>query len=414
MNESLHEENTQVEEGLNLLEIVRLLLRKIKLLFIVVCIGGMLGGIFGVWRTIDMKYYGTTVEFYVNPEKPASVGSSSNNAANAVGSQYGVYGAYGRHVMDAIIKLLGSESFTEQLMLEENGLPNMELYPKLDQEKYDNAVEANTAAEKAWAEAAVFDPDRTAAWDALEKAWDNAGQSNAFSEAAYKKLINNAQGDNVPEYIKELMEAYDAFTSIDQKRNDAIKKATNIQKSTDATIELLLEEWRETPMYSKNLERYREAITYSYLEDDADLDDANNLARSFIYVNINVLNDEEFAKDVLARVKSAVPDYIEQNMIVPTDYEGTSCTRITRTDNIHRTNPNYRTKQTIKYAILAAILTGAVASILIIFLDMQDKRLRDYEMLSKKLQVPVLGIIPTIEEMNQAVENKLNEQRREK
>ena len=111
MKESLHEENMQAEEGLSLIEIIRLLLRKIKLLFIVVCIGGILGGTFGLWKTIDMKYYGTTVEFYVNPEKPSDLGSSSNSAANST-SQYGVYGAYGRHVMDAIVKLLDSESFT--------------------------------------------------------------------------------------------------------------------------------------------------------------------------------------------------------------------------------------------------------------------------------------------------------------
>lgn len=108
------EENLQNEEGISLIDIIRLLLQKIKLLIIVVLIGGLCGGIFGVWHTIDMKYFGTSIEFYVNPEKPSEVGSSTNSAANAVGSQYGVYGAYGRHVMDAIVKLLASESFTEQ------------------------------------------------------------------------------------------------------------------------------------------------------------------------------------------------------------------------------------------------------------------------------------------------------------
>ena len=93
-------------------------------------------------------------------------------------------------------------------------------------------------------------------------------------------------------------------------------------------------------------------------------------------------------------------------MIVPTDYEGTSCTRITRTDNIERTNPNYRRNQSIKYAILAAVAAGVIAAVLIIIIDAQDKRLRDHEVIARKFKVPVLGIIPSIDEMNQAAEVK--------
>jgi capsular polysaccharide biosynthesis protein len=93
-------------------------------------------------------------------------------------------------------------------------------------------------------------------------------------------------------------------------------------------------------------------------------------------------------------------------MIVPTDYEGTSCTRITRNDDIQRTNPNFRRNQSIKYALLAAAAAGVIAAVLVIILDAQDKRLRDHEVITRKLKVPVLGIIPTIDEMNQAADTK--------
>lgn len=405
MKESLHEENMQAEEGLSLIEIVRLLLRKIKLLFIVVCIGGILGGTFGLWKTIDMKYYGTTVEFYVNPEKPSDLGSSSNSAANST-SQYGVYGAYGRHVMDAIVKLLGSESFTEQLMLEEDGLPSTKIYPNLNETKYTNAVNAKKATTAAWATAATFDQPRAMALDYLEQCWDAAGQVGSFSETAYKKLLD---AGTAPDFLKV---AYEDFVKKDNERNDALEDASKAQKENDKVVEILLDEWRGTSTYAYNLARYQEAVSYSYLGKDEDIDDANNLARSFIYVSISVLNDEEFAIDALERVKKTVPEYIEQNMIVPTDYEGTSCTRITRTDGIRRTNPNYRRNQTIKYAFLAAVAAGVIASVLIIILDAQDKRLRDHEIITRKLKVPVLGIIPTIEEMNQALDAKNKQQRR--
>ena len=396
------EENLQNEESLSLIDIIRLLLQKIKLLIIVVLIGGLCGGIFGVWHTIDMKYFGTSIEFYVNPEKPSEVGSSTNSAANAVGSQYGVYGAYGRHVMDAIVKLLASESFTEQLMLEEDGLPSTEIYSNLSETKYANAQAAMKAAEDAWAVAATKDAPRALALENLEECWTAAGQSGSFNEAKYKKMLLS-DDEEVPQF---LITAYEAFKAADTQRNDAVAQATKVQNEASKVVEILLDEWRETDKYETDLNRFQKAVTYSYLGDDEDIEDANNLARSFIYVNINVLNDEAFAKDLLTRVKRAVPEYVEKNMIVPTDYEGTSCTRITRTDNIERTNPNYRRNQSIKYAILAAVAAGVIAAVLIIIIDAQDKRLRDHEVIARKFKVPVLGIIPSINEMNQAAEVK--------
>ena len=80
-------EEMQQEEGLNILEIIRILLQKIKLLILVVIIGAVCGACFGYWRYADVKNYGTSIEFYINPEKPKDIGNSTNNAANAVGSQ---------------------------------------------------------------------------------------------------------------------------------------------------------------------------------------------------------------------------------------------------------------------------------------------------------------------------------------
>ena len=61
------EEKVHSEEGLSLLDIVKLLLSKIKILFIVVLLAGILGGSYAIWKTYEINYWGTTVEFYVNP-----------------------------------------------------------------------------------------------------------------------------------------------------------------------------------------------------------------------------------------------------------------------------------------------------------------------------------------------------------
>ena len=408
-------ENANLDGGLSLIDIIRLLFQKIKILILVALIGGFCGGVFGVWHTFDMKYYGTSIEFYVNPEKPAQTGSSSNTTANAVGSQYGVYGAYGRHVMDAIVKLLSSESFIERLMLEEDGLPSQKLYPGLNQDNYAKAQEAIAKAETKWAEAEAKDEDLSVALELVYEEWDKANIPTSFSEQNYKKWfdsLNNNQ--DLYDNYKDLIEAYNAFNVLDHQREDALIIATKVQEETNAIVEVVFEEWRNHANYATTLNRFKNTVKYSYLGEDEDIADANNLARSFIYVNINVLNDEVFAKDLLTRVLRCVPEYVEQNMIVPTDYEGTSCTRITRTDDIRRTNPHFRRNQSIKYAILAAMLAGVVAAVLIVIIDAQDKRLRDYEFITKQLKVPVLGVIPNIPELNQQAETKKQQNKGDK
>ena len=284
MNKTFH-----TEEGISLMDIVKLLLSKIKLLILIVLAGGIVGGVFGVVTSYNVDYYGTQIEFYVNPESPSDANGVKND------SQYGVYGAYGRHVMDNMVKLLNSESFAEMLML--NG-------------------ETKTEAE--------------------------------------------------------------------------------------------LEEWRKTPEYKSALRKHSSAVNFDYLKDNEDVDDANNLARSFIYVKISTLNDKKFAEELLQKVINVVPAYVEENMAIPSGYEGTNCQRITRSDDIALTNPGYTRSQAIKYALLLAAAAGVVACVVVILVDRSDKRLRDYEAVSKQLNVPILSVVPCIEATNDKKSEKSN------
>ena len=392
------EEQLQTEDGLSLIDLIRVLLNKLKLLVLVILVGGFAGASFAVWRTIDINYYGTTVEFYVNPEKPK--GATGNLASSTGGSQYGVYGAYGRHVMDNMVKLLSSESFAEQLLLEENGLPDRAVYTGLNEDDYATAQESLAAAEQAWADADKLEAPRTAALEKLNEEWTKAGKSGTFNEASYYDLINK---DSAPD---ALVRAYQEAVAATDKRNDARALASTLQDKADSDAETVLAAWRESELYRTNLFKFKNAVTYSYLGEMENIEDANNLARSFIYVKISVLNDKEFAQELLERVYRIVPVYVEKNMAVPSDYEGTNCQRITRSDTIKLTNPSYTTNQAIKYAFLAAVASGIIAAVLIIIIDKSDKRLRDYEIITKNFNVPVLGVVPTIEELSMVVDEK--------
>ncbi len=403
----MENKEVQVEEGIRLSDIFRLLLSKLKYLILAALLGGILGGAFAVWRTIKIDYWGTTVEFYVNPEKP-------KESVSGDGSQYGVYGAYGRHVMDNMVRLLSSESFTEKLILKGEELPEKGKWVNpANQEEVqlgldgliDNAVAADLDGKQTTLNDAIRRRNETS--DALSKIEDTidsiwltmyANQdvnTKTFDEYTYENLMNKPQN---------LVDAVTAKKNTELALEVEIKKVTEANAAkieAEATIEKALEAWRQTSAYKSKLASYKSAVSFSYLKAGEDYEDANNLARSFIYVRISALGDagKNLANELLEIIKVVVPEYVEENMTVPNDYEGTNCQRITRTDDIRLTNPRYTTNQAIKYAVLVALAAVVVVAVILIILDKSDKRLRDTEIITKEFNVPLLGIVPSIEEL---------------
>ena len=410
------EEKFQQEEGLSLLDIVRLLLSKIKLLILVVIIGGLLGGAFAIVRTINVNYYGTEVQFYVNPDRPKKTSSTE-------GSQYGVYGAYGQHVMDNMVKLLNSESFTELLILNGKTIPEsgewttkvvaekgvaiteeyVEAYNAAFTKKLNAKIAATNALLTAAEEAkALSHSAKQIAEDALEnlnEVWTEevtASESSywSYSKAAYQQLLKN---NLVTDALKAAHDAYEqAQTAADTAQKAAEQAVATAEEQTEETLAL----WRTSYEFKNELNLYSGKASYDYLKDVEDTNNGNNLARSFIYVKISVLNDQEFAEELYNRIISVVPVYVEANMAVPSDYEGTNCKRITRTDEIELTNKRYTTNEAIKYGILFGMASFVVAAVVLIIIDRSDKRLRDQETIMRLFNVPVLGVVPAIEDLS--------------
>ena len=429
------EERIQQEESISLLDIVHLLLRKLAILILVVILGGFLGGAFAVWRTYGIDYYGTEIQFYVNPEKPKQTAGSES-------SQYGVYGAYGRHVMDNMVKLLSSDSFTEQLILNGQIIPDASTEEKpwtitlkyaseeeskkqseiLNTQLNDNIQQANVLLAQA-NEARKNVKDATKAMETalevVQDAWKTEvplipGISSSYW--TYSDLaFNYLQSKLSPELIS-VCEAYHAA----KQTTEALQILANeVIEISDAQTETTLTLWRQTDQYKALLNAYSDQITYSYLDADAKIEDVNSLARSFIYVEISVLVDaidpetrqqqQMFANELYERVIKVVPIYVEANMAIPNDYEGTNCQRITRADEIHLTNRLYTTKEAIKSAFFFAVVSAIIASIIIIIVDRSDKRLRDHETITRLFNIPVLGIIPTIDDLTNLSEAKKKE-----
>ena len=294
------EERIGVKDEITLSELFKILWRKALVLILALVIGVIAGGVFGVLQTWNVHYYGTTVEFYVNPIKSEEQ-DENVDAENKTDSQYSVYGAYGKLVMESMVELLNSESFAEVLILDNNGMP--------------------------------------------------------------------AQGiKDIPAEINALIETGDASAT--------------------------LKAWRKTEHYQKTISFVSASTSYSCIQEKG-TNTTENLAKSFIVVNLSVLNGEEEAKFLLDCIKTRVPAYVSQNMFKPDGYD-TSCQRITRLDDVKLLNPGNLQSTAIKYGLLLGAATFLAACVAVIVVDYSDKRLRNFERTMEQLGVPVLGVIPTI------------------
>lgn len=426
--------NVQKEEGISLMDIVRLLLSKIVLLILLVACGGFVGGAFSIWRTKDVKYYGTQIRFYVNPENPTM--SADGSGLNTSGSEYGVYGAYSERIMDNMVKLLNEDAFVEEMLLrsqlrsesakdlteEEKAvckyLPiaafwtdgtetalNEKLTAAID--VADDYVQAIIEAESELlaAQNEYFDAlsAYTTAKEELDAQWSNAfpGVNNTFDEVKYSKLTEE-ELENYP----DLVSAYSEASSANSNLALALSKVTgsnialsNAQKAALEPRATVLDLWSQTAKYKTLHSKYASATHFSFLLANEDREDASKFALSFIYASVSVYGDANlsFANEVYEIVKEVVPEYVKTNMFKPTGYTSTNCVRISRNDTVRQTNVGFTRNQAIKSAFLMALAVGVIACVIIIIVDQSDKRLRDCEVITKKFGVPILGIIPSID-----------------
>ena len=400
------EERMQIDDGFNLVDLIKVLLNKIKILILVVICGGLAGAGFAVWRTIDVNYYGTTVEFYINPESRDAEDGTENI------SQYGIYGAYSVPVMDAMVRLLNSDAFTERLMLKGAMLPEKGEWTNASEASLGLDALIDTAQGKlneATAAKALADSKRAQAeadLAVLQDEWkkfvvDKEHYRNiAYSPINYQTICSQF---GEPEALRNAYEAYeglnDGISGSKAISIAALNAAKNANTAALSAREDVLAVWAKTAKYKQALGKYSSAVNFSYLKDGETTTETVNLARSFVYVKITVLNDESFAKELLETIKTVVPTYIEERMVVPTGYDSTNCQRITRNDEIAMTNPGYTTKQALIYGLAGAAFAGLVACVIVIIADRSNKCLRNYEVIPKNFNVPILGVIPTIEEM---------------
>ena len=360
MKSNVHDQHTE----LDLLDLLKILLAKIKLIVCVALIAAILGGAFGFAFTLIGNHdFGTQIEFYITPNAPDS----------------------------QILHLLSSERFAEKLMLDENGLP-----AGYSGAEYDAALAAkleSKAADAAYAEAKRASKMAPRELAAIQKTYEE--KQKAYDDVYNLLSVYQSASDEIakqPEHIEKMKKyeaaveaakeekviAEKAFYVASQKALEvtnnleaAKEAATNARKVADDLAEEILKVWREQSQNKKKISMINESLKYNYISDTSSKN-TEDVSRQFLIVSISVEKDEELANMLLDSLCDKLPAYVEENTSTEDSIEETECILISTAAEIEDLGKNSLVKEVIKYALIATIAAIAVTCILVMWIGVKQ------------------------------------------
>ena len=385
-------EEFQAEKEISIVEILRALLSKIVYLILALILGAAAGGIYGYYSSKDVKVYGANVEFYVNP---------STDGGTATGeSIYATYGSYSTNVMRNMVNLLESEIFAGYLI---DGVYKSEKTITIEYDNNTKSADLQAVCAQSFANGGyspiqtktskgtttsklIYYFDDTVNVDLAKQALDvdiDAAQTagGKLEKAIITNVVSKAETTDISSLstIKVKGKTVQGIPSVEQKWTDATQ--TKLHDDYKDWIKLI-----------------SDAITFSFEAD-------GNIAESFIKVEISLdstknNNQGEITAIALCeQIKLVVPAFVEENMPTPSNYAYTKCTPTKLIADVDLTNVSYATSQMTKLALIAGVISLVVAAIVVIAMYLSDKRLRDIEVLPKSFNIPILGVIPSISEV---------------
>ncbi|MBP3315043.1 MAG: hypothetical protein J6M03_04390 [Clostridia bacterium] len=361
MKPSVHDQHSE----LDLLDLLKILLAKIKLIICVALVAAILGGAFGFAFTLIGNHdFGTRIEFYITPDAPDS----------------------------QILHLLSSERFAEKLMLDENGLPEGS-----SGAEYEAALAAkleSKAADAAYAEAKRASKSAPRELAAIQKTYEE--KQKAYDDAYDMLSVYQSASDEIakqPEHI-EKMKKYEAaveaakeektiaekdYYAASQKALEATNNleaakeaAANARKVADDLAEEILKVWREQSQNKKKISMINESLKYDYIEDSSSKNSEDNINRQFLVVSISVEKDEQLANKLLDSLCDKLPAYVEENTDTDDSIEETECILISTAAEVEDLGKNSLVKEVIKYALISTIAALAVTCILVMWIGVKQ------------------------------------------
>ena len=352
----------------DLLDIIKILLSKAKLLICITLLAAIIGGALGGAITLlGIREYGTQVEFYITPNSPDS----------------------------NVLHLLASERFAEKLLLDENGLPE-----NRSGAEYEAALAAKheaDAAAKALTEAKKLSKE---APRALAIAQKNYEEKQKAYEDVYNLLniYKSATSDKIaedPEHVQKMKQyeadletakqakkiAEEEYYAASQTALEATHKfeaakeaAASARKKADDLAEDILEQWREEAKNKKKISLINESLSYKYIDvETADKATGETTNRQFLIVSISVERDEALAKRLLCNMRDRLPVFVEENIDTSNSDEETVCTLISTAAEIENLSKNSLVKEIAKFALIAAVMALAVTCMVVVWVGMSKR-----------------------------------------
>lgn len=354
-------------DEIDLLDIIKILFSKAKLLVCIALLAAIVGGVIGgAFTLLGKREYGTQVEFYITP---------NSNDSN-------------------VLHLLASERFSEKLLLDENGLPE-----NRSGEDYDAALAAKIASDEAAAalvkarELSKQAPRDLAiaqkTYEEKQKAYDDVyNLLNVYKSATSDKIVEDPEHvQKMKQYEADLekariekKQAEEAYYAASQTSLQAAheleaarEKAASAKATADKLAEDILEEWREEAQNKKKISLINESISYKYIDvETPDKATGETTNRQFLIVSISVEKDEALAKRLLSNMRDKLPLYVEENIENDSDTE-TTCTLISTAAEVENLSKNSLVKEVAKFALITSFMSLAVACIVVVWVGVKKR-----------------------------------------
>lgn len=354
-------------DEIDLLDIIKILFSKAKLLVCIALLAAIVGGVIGgAFTLLGKREYGTQVEFYITP---------NSNDSN-------------------VLHLLASERFSEKLLLDENGLPE-----NRSGEDYDAALAAKIASDEAAAalakarELSKQAPRDMAiaqkTYEEKQKAYDDVyNLLNVYKSATSDKIVEDPEHvQKMKQYEADLekariekKQAEEAYYAASQTSLQAAheleaarEKAASAKATADKLAEDILEEWREEAQNKKKISLINESISYKYIDvETPDKATGETTNRQFLIVSISVEKDEALAKRLLSNMRDKLPLYVEENIENDSDTE-TTCTLISTAAEVENLSKNSLVKEVAKFALITSFMSLAVACIVVVWVGVKKR-----------------------------------------
>ena len=352
----------------DLLDIIKILLSKAKLLICITLLAAIIGGALGGAITLlGIREYGTQVEFYITPNSPDS----------------------------NVLHLLASERFAEKLLLDENGLPENRSGAEYEaalaaKHEADAAAKALTEAKKLSKEAPRVLAIAQKNYEEKQKAYEDVyNLLNIYKSATSDKIAED------PEHVQKMKQyeadletakqakkiAEEGYYAASQTALEATHKfeaakeaAASARKKADDLAEDILEQWREEAKNKKKISLINESLSYKYIDvETADKATGETTNRQFLIVSISVERDEALAKRLLCNMRDRLPVFVEENIDTSNSDEETVCTLISTAAEIENLSKNSLVKEIAKFALIAAVMALAVTCIVVVWVGMSKR-----------------------------------------